>query len=402
MNEIKPIKSEADYEKAIALLGELMDKNPAPDTAGDTKIHILSSLIEDYESSTLPDIQANPVEAIKLRMDQLGLKNKDLEPYLGSQSRVSEILAGKRQLTVSMIKNLEEGLGIHATILIGTDMTKKSKRWTPKTLSLMARRGYFGESNIALGPREIIEKGLIRTLFSNQATDSAVLLRQSKYRDIAKIDRYHLSAWTNKVLSEALKIIELEKISVFDRRIISQDSLNSLFKLSPRTDGVLEVINRLKSLGIVVVIEPNLPSIRLDGASIFYKRNPIIGLTLRYDRLDNFWFTLAHELSHVYLHSDSQYAAFYDHLFNEAEETTKVESEADQLAGELLIPSKEWDKSPLRYGSTPTLVKLFADRVNVHESVVAGRIRHDSKNWTTHNSIVNDRGVREVFKDKLW
>jgi HTH-type transcriptional regulator/antitoxin HigA len=145
-----------------------------------------------------------------------------------------------------------------------------------------------------------------------------------------------------------------------------------------------------------------MPSTRLDGATLFIDSNAIIGLTLRRDRLDNFWFTLAHELAHVYLHGKSEYSAFFDQLFNEGTETSKLEDEADALAGELLIPSETWRTSPLRYGSTPSLVKMFADKIGVHPSVVAGRIRHDSKDWSVHSDIVNEQKVRYLFEDTVW
>lgn len=402
MSDIKPIRNREDYDKAVSLLAELIEKNPQVGTPDDTKIRVLTTLIEDFESATLPDYQVDPVEAIKLRMDQLGLKDKDLADYLGSRSRVSEVLSGKRPLTVPMIKNLEEGLGIPASILVGSSAEKRNKRWSPKTLTLMAQRGYFGEENKAIEPKRILDMGLLKNIFSNQPLASAALLRQTNYRDISKIDKYHMDAWTNKVLAEALEIIEKDKVPIFDKDNLDQSKLSELFNLSSKANGVQEVITHLKSFGVVVVIEPHLPSTRLDGATLFTSHNAVIGLTIRYDRLDNFWFTLAHELSHVYLHNESEYDAFFDQLFNEGSEITEIENDADVLAGELLIPSNVWKTSPLRYGSTPTLVKMFAEKIGVHESVVAGRIRHDSKDWSAHSDLVNGEKVRHLFEDKIW
>lgn len=402
MSNIKPIRTRDDYDEAIALLGELIEKGPAVGTPDDTKLRVLATLIEEYEGSTLPDYQVDPIEAIKLRMDQLGLIDKDLTDYFGTRSRVSEVLSGKRALTVSMIKNLEEGLGIPASILVGSSVEKRNKRWSPKTLALMARRGYFGDANKTLEPNRIVEMGLLKNLFSNQSLASTALLRQTNYRDISKIDKYHMEAWTNKVVTEALDIIKEEEISAFDKGKLSKERLSELFKLSARPDGVREVITALKALGVVVIVEPHLPSTRLDGATLFIGHNAVIGLTVRYDRLDHFWFTLAHELAHVYLHSNSEFNAFFDQLFKEGLVSEGVEEEADSLAGELLIPSSLWKTSPLRYGSTPTLVKMFASKIGVHESVVAGRIRHDSKGWLTHTDLVNGEKVRHLFKDKIW
>ena len=402
MSDIKPIRNRDDYNKAVALLADLIEANPAVGTPEDTKIRVLTNLIEDFESATLPDYEVDPIEAIKLRMDQLGLKDKDLVDYFGSRSRVSEVLSGKRALTVPMIKNIEEGLGIPASILVGSSVEKRSKRWSPKTLTIMAQRGYFGQDHTDLEPKKILDLGLLKTFFSGQPLVSTALLRQTNYRDISNIDKYHMEAWTSKVLSEALQIISDHNVPTYDKNNLSEERLSELFKLSSKSDGVNEVISALKELGIVVVIEPHLPSTRLDGATLFTDDNVVIGLTIRFDRLDNFWFTLAHELAHTYLHSESDYSAFFDQLFNEGAETSQLENEADALAGELLIPTDTWKTSPLRYGSTPTLVKIFADKIGVHPSVVAGRIRHDSKDWSVHSDIVNDEKVRHLFEGKLW
>lgn len=402
MSDIKPIRNRDDYNKAVALLADLIEANPAVDTPEDTKIRVLTNLIEDFENATLPDYEVDPIEAIKLRMDQLGLKDKDLVDYFGSRSRVSEVLSGKRALTVPMIKNIEEGLGIPASILVGSSVEKRSKRWSSKTLTIMAQRGYFGQNHTDLEPKKILDMGLLKTLFSGQSPASTALLRQTNYRDISNIDKYHMEAWTNKVLREARQIISDSNVATYDKNNLSEERLSELFKLSSRPNGVNEVISALRELGVIVIIEPHLPSTRLDGATLFTDDNVVIGLTIRFDRLDNFWFTLAHELAHAYLHSESAYSAFFDQLFNEGTETSQLENEADVLAGELLIPTDTWKTSPLRYGSTPTLVKIFANKIGVHPSVVAGRIRHDSKDWSMHSDIVNDEKVRHLFEDKLW
>lgn len=403
MSDIKAIRNRDDYNEAIALLADLIEANPAVGTPEDIKVRILTDLIENFEDANLPDYEVDPIEAIKLRMDQLGLKDKDLVDYFGSRSRVSEILSGKRPLTVSMIKNIEEGLGIPASILVGSSAEKRNKRWSSKTLRIMAQRGYFGQDNTNLTPKKILDMGLLKTLFSGQDSTSIALLRQTNYRNIDNIDKYHMEAWKRKVLSEAQEIISNNNVAAYDKNNLSRERLSKLFKLSSQDDGVKKVILALREFGVVVVIEPYLPSTRLDGATLFTENNTIIGLTIRFDRLDNFWFTLAHELAHVYLHSESDYNAFYDQLFKEKTEVSKLESEADKFASELLIPSSVWRTSPLRYGSTPTLVKRFAEKIGVHPSIVAGRIRYDSKNWSTHSDIINgEEKVRYLFEDKIW
>ena len=402
MSDIKPIRSTEDYETALAELHTLIDLDPALGSDEDAKISVLSALIEDYESSTLPDYKSDPIESIKLRLEQLGLKDKDLVPYLGSASRVSEVLAGKRPSTVTMIKNLEEGLDISASLLVGSAAEKKHKRWSTKTIKIMARRGYFGAENENLPVEKILSLGLLRNVFNPSLSLSPSLLRQSNYRDISNVDKFHMDAWSAKVISKGYEEIKSLNIPSFNAAKVDTKTISELFKLSTGGDGVRNIIQQLKPLGIIVVIEPHLPNTKLDGATFFTGANPIIGITLRINRLDNFWFTLAHELSHVLLHHDSKDKAYLDRLFGNTEELSRIEKSADELAGELLIPSSEWKLSPLRYGSTPSLIKKFADKIGVHETIVAGRIRHDSNDWTIHGKVVNDFDVRGLFGDIQW
>ena len=113
---IKPIKTENDYKLALKKLEELFD---APvGTAESDKADILGLLIDDYENKHYPIDAPDPIEAIKIRMEEMQLKQVDLIPEIGGKSRVSEILNRKRRLTVDMIRKLAEKLNLSAEILI--------------------------------------------------------------------------------------------------------------------------------------------------------------------------------------------------------------------------------------------------------------------------------------------
>lgn len=402
MSDIKPIKTSRDYEAALALLTKLLESSPAANPADDAKIHVLTALIEDYEASIVPEAQANPIEAIKFRLEQFGLKDKDLVPYLGTRSRVSEVLNGKRVLTVSMIKNLEDGLGIPASILVGSSSEKKNKRWNAKSLTLMARRGYFGRDHLNTDPQKILEEGLLSKLFSQNGTLIPVLHRKTNYRNIESIDQNLMDAWTNKVLVTAKELADTKGVATFNSASFTSEYASSLFKLSANKSGVADVTKALLTAGVILVIEPHLPGTRLDGATVFTESNPVMGITLRHDRMDSFWFTLAHEIAHILLHRQNDISVFYDQIYDSPNAVSLIEDEADELAGNLLIPRDEWAKSPLRYASTPTLIRRYAEKIGVDETVVAGRIRYDSKDWLSHSDMVNSRHARDQFGDKLW
>jgi len=114
--KIKPIKTQKDYKTVLKRVDELMDVKPG--TSEIDELEILSMLIEKYEEEHFPISDPDPIEAIKFRMEQLGLNQNKLAAIIGSKSRASEILKGKRQLSLNMIRVLHNKLNIPAEVLI--------------------------------------------------------------------------------------------------------------------------------------------------------------------------------------------------------------------------------------------------------------------------------------------
>lgn len=114
---LQPIHNENDYEKAVARIDEIFDAKPG--TPEGDELEILGILIDEYEEKNFPIPNPTPIEAIKFRMEQLGIEQKDLAKMIGSRSRASEILSGTRSLSLRQIKILHHKLGIPASILIG-------------------------------------------------------------------------------------------------------------------------------------------------------------------------------------------------------------------------------------------------------------------------------------------
>lgn len=115
---LRPIKSENQYEKALARVYNLMQKNLRPASKESDELEILSILIKEYENERYPVPKPNPLEAIKFRMEQMNMSESQLAEILGYRSRKSEILSGKRKLSLSMIRKLNEILRIPADVLI--------------------------------------------------------------------------------------------------------------------------------------------------------------------------------------------------------------------------------------------------------------------------------------------
>ncbi|MCT4712823.1 transcriptional regulator [Enterobacteriaceae bacterium H11S18] len=118
--DVKPIRSEEEYQAALRIVSPMFDNEPALGTPEGDYMEVMVLLIEDYEKKHYPMPKPEPVEAIKFRMDQMGLTPKDLVPAIGRLNRVYEVLNGKRQLTLPMIRRLNKLFNIPAEHLIGS------------------------------------------------------------------------------------------------------------------------------------------------------------------------------------------------------------------------------------------------------------------------------------------
>lgn len=138
--EIKPIRTEADYERALKQAEQLWDAKAG--SVEEDVLDVLATLIDAYEGKHFPMDVPDPVEAILFRMEQQGLGRRDLEPMIGGRGRVSEVLEHKRPLSITMIRNLYRHWGIPAEVLIQAQAEPKKKRLvrkkTPKRVQLRA------------------------------------------------------------------------------------------------------------------------------------------------------------------------------------------------------------------------------------------------------------------------
>ena len=124
MKNLKPIKTRADYQAAVAEMKRVWGaKSGTPD--GD-RLDILATLVDTYEAQHFPMDPPDPIEAIKFRMEQQGLTRKDLEDILGTRTRVAEVLNRRRGLSINMIRRLHEKLGISAEVLIRPSRGRKA------------------------------------------------------------------------------------------------------------------------------------------------------------------------------------------------------------------------------------------------------------------------------------
>ena len=400
MAEVKPVRMESDYVAALARVDELMDAELGSPEG--EELDILVDLVELYESKHEPMEYPSPVAAIEFRMDQQGLAPRDLVPFIGSRSKVSEVLSGKRSITMPMARALHEHLGIPAEVLLQVprapaDQPVDDIQWRRFPLKEMAKRKWIpAVPDLAERAEELI-RDLIGRAGGWKVARAALYRKNDHLRTNAKTDPYALQAWCWQVLATANDNLP---DAAYETGTVTLDFLTQVARLSWSDDGPRVAQEFLAQHGIPLVIERHLPRTYLDGAALrLGAGRPVVALTLRYDRIDSFWFCLLHELAHVGRHLDRDAGtAFIDDLSlrkpdRELEDQREVE--ADQWASEALIPSAQWKTSPARTTPTALGIMSLAHHLQVHPATVAGRIRYERQNYRLLSQFVGTGRVRQ-------
>jgi HTH-type transcriptional regulator / antitoxin HigA len=393
----KVISSAEEHIASLEELNRLIALNPSAGSPSFDKLHLLATLISNYENQRFSFDLPDPIEAIKFRMEEQGLKQIDLIPYIGSKSKVSEVLSGKRSLTLPMIRSLHEGLGISAEVLLQEQKrtpTNRELNFTQFPVKELVKRGWIKESV------KSYEKAVEHFLAPLLAEYSQPILWRRK-RDSSELEEkkfYALISWTAVILNTAQKI---KSVPIYDKQVVNRGFLKEVARLSYFDHGPLLAKEFLLKNGIILVIEPTFPSAKIDGATMYsHAGNPIVALTLRYDRLDYFWFTLMHELAHVMKHLKNPQDVYIDD-FDESDQESDFEvkeKEADFLAKDSFVPRDVWSRSEAMRIRTPESVRQLSEEYRIHPAILAGRIQRETNNYTILRDMLGDGKVRSMFQ----
>ena len=414
MAQVRAIRSEEDYDAALARITELMDALSGAEGQVDdvddpnrVELDVLTDLVELYEERHHPIGSPDPVSAIKFRMDQANLTHRDLVPFIGSRARVSEVLAGKRTITMSMARALRQHLDIPADVLLrepGASLpeTMPSLEYARFPLRAMAKAGWIPRvQDLKDHAEELITELMERA--GGRAFAAAPLYRKNDSRRInAKTDDYALRAWCWQVLAQAG---ENQSAADYRAGVVTPELLRQVARMSVSEDGPIKARDLLLQHGVEVEYVSHLPKTHLDGAALrLVDGRPVIGLTLRYDRIDNFWFTVSHELAHIGLHLGdcSEETGFIDdHSLRGVQSagSDTTEHEADRLAQDALIPPEVWGEGEILAEPTPMAVLSMAWEAQVHPAIVAGRVRYETGNYRLLSQFVGTGEVRRQFDD---
>lgn len=395
------IRTREQYDAYLGEVQALMARGPSLDTRDSDRLELLTVLLEAYENTKYPVESPDPIDAILFRMHEKGLKQADLIPYFGTSSRVSEVLRRKRPLTVQMIRALSIGLGLSADTLIGLSVTDDSPKkyevdWSKFPVKEMAKRGWLENfsANAKVAVEDVV-KGFI--------SDAGLHFGAASFRRTiageahSPTTQYALYAWLARVIQSARD--RKSKLGRFDEGTLNASFLKELAQLSWSERGPLLAVEYLEKHGIAVVIERHLKSTQLDGAALKdADGTPIVGLTLRHDRLDNFWFTLLHEVVHLWKHVNDQ-DAFLDDL--DASSEDRREAEANRLAREAFIPRLIWKRSDAFIAPGKESIDRLSRELKIHPAIIAGRLRKETGNYHLFSDLVGHNRVRAMFHQSV-
>ncbi len=214
------------------------------------------------------------------------------------------------------------------------------------------------------------------------------------FRKLNHADKSLASLWISRIRS--LGQLEVFTNDLADFSNLEKVELKQISKLSEDIDNLKDLPAFLRSKGVILIYDRAIPNMKLDG--VVFKLpsgHPVIGLSLRYPRLDYFWFTLMHELAHITLHSELLETPIADDFETDTE--SEIEISADRLAKQSLVDKASLRSCKAKYTGNSNDVKVFAHEMNVHPSIVAGLLRHESGDYSSYNQIINEINVREII-----
>ena len=395
------IKTEQQQRDTVAEIERLAADDPPMGSPEGDRLELLAKLVEDYEKQKFAFARPDPLSAIRFRMEEQGLRQKDLAPILGGKNRVSEILSGKRALTIGMVRSLSETLHIPAELLVresaapyGIDQSGEDEENIQ--LPALVKSGFFLNEDISrLTARDVVQRYL------KPQRGPLYLKRTITYGATPETDKTNLRLWVGRI--RELAIASRKQRGTWRDGTLNEDFLAYIARMSWSARGPRLAQEFLAEKGIALVLLPVLPHTKLDGAAMLDSDGaPVVGMTLRQDRIDNFWFTLMHELVHAWKHLPEKDFVITDESIEDGTEDDAKETEANRIARDAFIPRVAWKRSEAYLKPSVTTIRALAEKLQIHPAIVAGRLRKERTGYGNFSGLVGQKQVRKHFPEVNW
>lgn len=253
----------------------------------------------------------------------------------------------------------------------------------------------FSEYTNAIPSRLLEPKGWVPSKLYSNFTHSKTLYRKHDTAYYAKI-----ALWLAKAKEQA-KEFYIAHLAMPEFAGISKEELSEIAKLSVDENIIKELPEILAFKGIILIYLPTLEGTKVDGATFLLSdKYPVIVHSIRYPRIDNFWFTLLHELAHLSLHfnSLSLEEPIIDDMEDEEHALKDIEIQADRLAKTSFVSKVVWRTATVKNTSKAEDIYSFAEQMQVHPSIIAGLVRSSRKRYDLFSDIVNKVNPRELLR----
>lgn len=357
-----------------------------------------SGSIQHLEALSLHDL---PLMLIKARIAR-GWTQKELARTLGIKEQQVQRYEADLYSTARLVTLLQvaDALGLEVSEqarLMRQDDSETATSAHAYPVAEMYKRGWFSDFSGTLREARRNASRLLESFFREvDVTEDFAALHRKRVRSDSSVDTHALTAWQIRMLALGRR----QKLArEFDQTHMSDNWFRELSRLSQDTNGPVLAREWLLNTGIHFLVEPHLPGTYLDGAALRDQwGSPIVAMTLRHDRIDNFWFVLFHELAHIKLHlNDPGPFEFFDDLDSEAQD---LEQEADEYALDRLIPEDQWNSCLSRFSLDLDMVYEEARQMGVHPAILAGRIRYEQGNFAILTEALGYGQVRRLFESE--
>jgi HTH-type transcriptional regulator/antitoxin HigA len=328
-----------------------------------------------------------PGEFIKQEMEARGWSQVDLAAIMDRPVQaINEILSGKKSITPDTARELAAAFGVHPQLFLNLDNAYRLSLSKAETTPVAQRARIYARAPV----RELVKRGWIPGSSNLDQLERQVC----DFLEIKSLDDDSTCGFAARKSDNYLEMTPAQiawfcrSRQIARRRTVPEFSLGDFRRVVPTLprefadERSLERLpEELARYGLILVLLDQLPSTKIDGAAFWLDGKPVVALSVRYDRVDSFWFTLMHELAHILLHGVAHADIDVDLVGPSATVTTTkptAEQEADRQAMEWLVPSDELIRfiaktSP--YYSHDKIVR-FAEHLHVHPGVVVGQLQH--------------------------
>ncbi len=385
------IESGADLSLAQAKLNQLK-----------SEYEVLSEQIDEYEKLSsgaetdivVTSLQELPYALIKARIAH-GWTQEDLAKLMNLRAQQIQRYEADdyRAANLTTLLRVADALELDLTKTIILSVKPDETEDFP--VSEMYKRGWFEDFSGTVYQAKKKSHALIENFFIQSGYMPDQLVQHKKQTRLSgNINQNSLVAWQARITA----LTKHQTLSTgFDQSMFTPEWFRELAMLSQYDNGPALAREKLLSSGIYFVIERHLAKTYLDGAAIRHPDgSPIVALTVRYDRLDNFWFVLFHELAHIHLHFDNE--ADTDFFDDFDIDSNDIEAEADEFALNTLLPEDSWENCLSRFSLDVDTVREEAQQLHIHPAIVAGRIRYEQKNYTILNDAIGHTEVSKIFQ----